>query len=267
VFCNIGLRSYFAGMTVLVSQAEISAEIAAIEADYQQSGVEETQPRLDYRPYRSTVLRHPTKELHYADPQAIELSAPCFGDRDVHPLESDLTIQHGGEPIGERMVVSGRIVDGAGRPVRGQLVEIWQANAAGRYTHKGDQHPAPLDPNFTGVGRALTDAQGHYEFVTIKPGAYPWRNHDNAWRPAHIHFSLFGRSFTQRLITQMYFPDDPLFFQDPIYNSSPAAVRHRMVSVYDHEATTDHWALGFRFDIVLRGREATPFESEDDDDE
>ncbi len=197
------------------SQAQITDEIAAIESDYQRGGIEETQPRLDYSPYRSSLLRHPTKDLHHADPEGVELWAPCFGERDVAALESDLTIQHGGEPIGERMVVTGRVVDGDGHPVRRQLVEIWQANAAGRYVHKRDQHPAPLDPNFTGVGRCLTDDDGTYRFTTIKPGPYPWKNHHNAWRPAHIHFSLFGTDFTQRMITQMYFPGDPLFAPGP----------------------------------------------------
>jgi protocatechuate 3,4-dioxygenase beta subunit len=152
------------------------------------------------------------------------------------------------------------------RAVPDSLLEIWQANAAGRYRHIGDQWPAPLDPHFNGMGRVVTDSNGHYQFTTVKPGAYPWRNHHNAWRPAHIHFSVVGRAFTQRLVTQMYFPDDPLFFQDPIFNSVPdAAARNSMISSYDHDVTTDHWALGFRFDLVLRGRDATPFESEPDD--
>jgi protocatechuate 3,4-dioxygenase beta subunit len=261
MFRNADVRRYRADMSALVSQAEISAAIAAIEADYQQTGGEETQPRLDYSPYRSTPLRHPTKELHYVDPEAIELSAPCFGDRDVHPSESDLTIQHDGEPLGERMVVTGRIVDGAGHPVRGQLVEIWQANAAGRYAHKGDQHAAPLDPNFTGAGRCLTDDNGVYRFTTIKPGPYPWRNHHNAWRPAHIHFSLFGTDFTHRMITQMYFPADPLFAFDPIYNSiTDPKARERLVAAYDHDLSTHEWATGYRWDIVLSGAAGTPME-------
>ena len=172
------------------TQAEISAEIAC-DRDDAASG-EETQPRLDYPPYRSSLLRHPTKDLHQADPEGIELDARSSGSATSTLLEADLTIQHRGEPIGERIVVTGRVVDGDGRPVRRQLVEIWQANAAGRYIHKRDQHPAPIDPNFTGVGRCLTDDDGTYRFTTIKPGPYPWRNHHNAWRPAHIHFSLFG---------------------------------------------------------------------------
>jgi protocatechuate 3,4-dioxygenase beta subunit len=240
------------------TQSEISAAIAAIESVYHRAGIEETQPRLNYSPYRSSLLRHPTKDLHHADPEAVELWAPCFGERDVAALESDLTIQHGGEPIGERIIMTGRIVDGEGRPVRRQLVEIWQANAAGRYMHKRDQHPAPLDPNFTGVGRCLTDDDGNYRFTTIKPGPYPWKNHHNAWRPAHIHFSLFGTDFTQRMITQMYFPGDPLFALDPIYQSiTDQKARDRLVASYDHGVTTHEWATGYRWDIVLTGAART----------
>lgn len=243
------------------TQAEISAEMAAVAADYHHSGIEETQPRLDYPPYRSSVLRHPLNPLHHADPETIELWAPRFGERDVGPLDADLTIQHSGQPVGERIVVTGRIIDGDGRPVRRQLVEIWQANAAGRYVHKRDQHPAPLDPNFTGVGRCLTDDDGNYRFTTIKPGPYPWRNHHNAWRPSHIHFSLFGTEFTQRMITQMYFPGDPLFGLDPIYQSiTDQKARDRLVAAYDHGLTSHEWATGYRWDIVLTGPARTPFE-------
>jgi protocatechuate 3,4-dioxygenase beta subunit len=245
-----------------VSQTDISAEIAAIDADYHRAGLEETQPRLEYGPYRSSTLRHPKLELQHADPDAVELCAPCFGARDVAAHESDLTIQHPGAPIGERMVVTGRVIDGEGRPVRRQLVEVWQANAAGRYAHLRDQHPAPLDPNFTGVGRCLTDDDGTYRFTTIKPGPYPWRNHHNAWRPAHIHFSLFGTEFTQRMITQMYFPGDPLFPFDPIYQSiTDQKARDRLVASYDHGVTTHEWATGYRWDIVLTGGRVTPFET------
>jgi protocatechuate 3,4-dioxygenase, beta subunit len=162
-------------------------------------------------------------------------------------------------------VVTGRVLDGDGRPLPHTLLEVWQANAGGRYAHEVDQHPAPLDPNFSGAGRCLTDADGGYRFVTVKPGAYPWRNHHNAWRPAHIHFSLFGRAFTQRLVTQMYFPGDPLFAHDPIFNSVPdEAARQRMIARFDLDATVPEWALGYRFDIVLRGRDATPLDEEDD---
>jgi protocatechuate 3,4-dioxygenase beta subunit len=247
----------------LEPQAVISAEIATIHAEAD-SG--ETQPRTDFAPYRSSLLRHPTKELQHADPEEVERVAPVFGHSDVDPLEADLTIQRGGDPVGERMVVTGRLLDGQGRPVRHQLVEIWQANAAGRYIHKRDQHPAPLDPHFTGVGRCLTDVDGTYRFTTIKPGPYPWRNHHNAWRPAHIHFSLFGTDFTQRMITQMYFPGDPLFALDPIFQSiTDQAARQRLVATYDHDLTTHEWATGYRWDIVLTGSHDTPLEREADD--
>lgn len=258
-----------APVTQTNDQHQVSAEIAAVAADYAASKAAagsghgaETQPRLDYPPYRSSLLRHPTKDLHHADPESIELFAPVFGERDIALLESDLTVQHTGEPIGERMVVTGRILDGDGHPVRNQLVEIWQANAAGRYIHKRDQHPAPIDPNFTGVGRTLTDDDGHYLFTTIKPGPYPWKNHLNAWRPAHIHFSLFGTDFTQRMITQMYFPGDPLFALDPIYQSlTDQAARDRLVATYDHEVTRPEVSTGYRWDIVLTGSHRTPLES------
>jgi protocatechuate 3,4-dioxygenase beta subunit len=178
------------------------------------------------------------------------------------PTDNDLTRQHAGEPLGERIIVTGRVLDDGGRPVRNTLIEIWQAHAAGRYFHQKDDHPAPLDPNFTGAGRVLTDAEGRYQFTTIKPGAYPWRNHPNAWRPAHIHFSLFGTAFVTRLVTQMYFPGDPLFAYDPIFQSiSDERARQRLISKFDLETTRPDWALGYQFDIVLRGREATPFET------
>ncbi|MDX6355152.1 MAG: protocatechuate 3,4-dioxygenase, beta subunit [Streptomyces sp.] len=236
-------------------QEQISREIAEIHGSLEGHVA---QPRLDYPPYRSSLLRHPTKDLHHGDPEGVELWAPCFGHQDVDPREADLTIQHGGEPIGERTVITGRVVDGDGRPVPNQLVEIWQANASGRYAHQRDQHPAPLDPNFTGSGRCLTDAEGRYTFTTVKPGAYPWRNHEIAWRPAHIHFSLFGNAFTQRLVTQMYFPGDPLFAYDPILQSvTDAYGRDRLVAAYDHDLSTPEWSLGYRWNIVLDGPAAT----------
>ncbi|UNK46743.1 protocatechuate 3,4-dioxygenase subunit beta [Arthrobacter sulfonylureivorans] len=244
------------------SQETINQEITDIHEAYRK-GVEageaqETQPRIDFAPYRSSLLRHPTKDLHHADPETIELWSPAFGERDVHILESDLTIQHNGEPLGERIVVQGRVLDGDGRPVRNQLVEIWQANAAGRYVHKRDQHPAPIDPNFTGVGRCITGPNGEYKFTTIKPAPYPWKNHHNAWRPAHIHFSLFGTDFTQRMITQMYFPGDPLFPLDPIYQAiTDQDARDRLVATYDHSVTSHEWNTGYRWDIVLSGSNRT----------
>ena len=255
------------GVTGMSDQEQISGEIASIQAEYEaglaNGAAVNSRTVLDYPPYRSSVLRHPTKDLHHIDPETIELVSPAFGHRDVDGVESDLTIQHSGEPLGERIVVTGRVLDGDGSPVRNQLVEVWQANSAGRYIHKRDQHPAPIDPNFTGTGRTITDDDGNYRFVTIKPGAYPWRNHVNAWRPAHIHFSLFGNAFTQRIITQMYFPGDPLFPLDPIYYSivDPAA-RDRLVANYDHALTSPEWSLGYRWDIVLTGKQSTWFESE-----
>ena len=216
-------------------------------------------PPLDSPDYGSTRLRHPSEPL-IAVPQTLtELTGPLLGEERVQPSDADLTIQHAGEPLGERIVVHGRVLEADGRPVRDTLVEIWQTNSTGRYRHPGDQHPAPLDPNFTGLGRCLTDGEGRYRFVTIKPGAYPWGNHENAWRPAHIHFSLFGRAFTQRLVTQMYFPGDPLFAHDPIFNSvrDPSA-RERMICAFDLGATVPEWALAYRWDIVLRGPRATP---------
>ena len=241
------------------TQAAISAEIATIEAADAGTGVD--QPRLRYPPYRSSLLRHPTKSLQRADPETIELWAPCFGHQDVGAAESDLTIQHAGEPIGQRITVAGRVTDGEGRPVAHQLVELWQANAAGRYVHQRDRHPAPLDPHFTGVGRCLTGADGSYSFRTVKPGPYPWRNHLNAWRPAHLHFSLFGTEFTQRLVTQMYFPGDPLFALDPIHQSiTDPRARAALIARYDHDLSTPEFSTGYRWDIVLTGRHRTPAE-------
>ena len=244
----------------LVSQRVISEEIEKIQAGTAAGG---TQPRLDFAPYRSAVLRHPARDLRSADPEGAELVAPVFGRSDVDPLESDLTIGGVGEPIGSRIVVRGRVLDGDSRPVRGQLVEIWQANAAGRYVHQRDQHPAPLDPNFTGTGRCLTDDAGWYSFTSIKPSPYPWHNHHNAWRPAHIHFSLFGTEFTQRMITQMYFPGDPLFGLDPIYQSiTDERARARLVAAYEHDLSQHDFLLGYRWDIVLTGRHATLMEDD-----
>jgi protocatechuate 3,4-dioxygenase beta subunit len=218
-------------------------------------------PPLDWPDYGSTVLRHPNRTPLVIPSTRTEATGPVLGERDLGPLDADLTRQHAGEPLGERIIVHGRVLDGDGRPLANALVEVWQANAAGRYRHDRDRHPAPLDPNFSGGGRCLTDADGRYQFVTVKPGAYPWKNHHNAWRPAHIHFSVFGRSFVERLVTQMYFPGDPLFGQDPIFNSvrDPKA-RERMIAAFDLDATVPEWALGYQYDIVLDGPAATPFE-------
>ncbi len=220
-----------------------------------------TQPAYLYTAYASTVRRAPTKPLVLLPPTLSEITGPLFGHEVVGPNDNDLTKQGSGEPLGERIIVSGRVLDENGRAVPNTLIEIWQANAAGRYQHKNDQHEAPLDPNFIGCGRVLTDNEGRYRFTSIKPGAYPWRNHYNAWRPAHIHFSLFGPAFLTRLVTQMYFPGDPLMPLDPIFNSIPdEKARQRMISSFDLETTLPEFALGFKFDIVLRGREATPVE-------
>lgn len=220
-----------------------------------------TQPDSLYEPYRATLLRSPRKPLIFLAHTLSEVTGPVFGQDDIAENDHDLTRNHAGDPIGERIIVSGRVFESNGRPVPNALIEIWQANAAGRYAHAVDQHPAPLDPNFTGTGRTLTGEDGSYRFVTIKPGPYPWRNHANAWRPAHIHFSVFGRAFISRLVTQMYFPADPLFAFDPIFQSVPdEKARQRMISRFDLNTTQPEWATGYRFDIVLRGPEATPFE-------
>ena len=223
-------------------------------------------PPYDYPEYVGTRLRAPKEPLVIVPATLSELTGPAYGESAVRPLDADLTRQHDGDPQGQRIVVAGRVLGSDGRPLRGQLVEIWQANAAGRYLHDVDTHDAPLDPNFSGAGRCLTDDEGRYRFVTVKPGAYPWKNHPNAWRPNHIHFSLFGRAFTERLVTQMYFPDDPLFPFDPIFNSiRDERARQRLVSTFDIDLTEPEWALGFSWDIVLGGREATPLEELHDD--
>ena len=223
-------------------------------------------PPYDHHDYVGTRLRAPRQPLVVIPATLSELTGPAFGESAVGPVDADLTRQHEGEPLGQRIVVEGRVLGTDGEPLRGQLVEIWQANAAGRYRHAVDRHDAPLDPSFSGAGRCLTDDQGRYRFVTIKPGIYPWGNHPNAWRPAHIHFSLFGRALTERLVRQMYFPDDPLFPYDPIFNSvRDERARQRLVSTFDMTLTEPDWALGFRFDIVLGGRRATPLEEPHDD--
>jgi protocatechuate 3,4-dioxygenase, beta subunit len=218
--------------------------------------------QVDYPGYRSTRWRAPDRPLVSLPEQLHALEGPVFGEDAIQENDGDLTRQHDGDPLGERIIVHGRVLDEDGRPISNALVEVWQANAAGRYRHDVDQHPAPLDPNFSGAGRCLTDGEGRYSFVTVKPGAYPWANHDNAWRPAHIHFSIFGRMFTQRLVTQMYFPGDPLFELDPIFNSvrDPRA-RALLVAQFELVATEPFWALAYRWDIVLGRRAgATPRE-------
>jgi protocatechuate 3,4-dioxygenase beta subunit len=222
-----------------------------------------TEVQLDYPGYRSTRRRAPTRLLVPLPEELHDAAGPVFGHETVGDLDHDLTRQHDGEPLGERIIVTGRVLDEDARPIAGALLELWQANAAGRYRHDVDAHPAPLDPNFSGAGRCLTDAEGRYSFVTIRPGAYPWGNHENAWRPAHLHFSVFGRLFTQRLVTQMYFPGDPLFAYDPIFNAvrDPKA-RNLLVASFDLDTTEPEWALGFRWDIVLGrgGSGTTPLE-------
>jgi protocatechuate 3,4-dioxygenase beta subunit len=220
------------------------------------------QPPYLYALYGSTVRRAPSQPLIFLPHTRSEVSGPIFRPSAIREADSDLTRQHSGEPQGERIIVTGRVTDDSGHAVPNALIEIWQTNAAGRYRHAVDDHPAPLDPNFTGAGRTLTDENGAYRFVTIKPGAYPWRNHHNAWRPAHIHFSLFGPAFCTRLVTQMYFPGDPLIPFDPVLQSIPDEKgRQRLVAKFDLETTQADWALGYQFNIVLRGRESTPFEN------
>jgi protocatechuate 3,4-dioxygenase beta subunit len=218
-------------------------------------------PPMDYAGYKSTALRHPKQPLVYLPQTITEITGPQLGRELATELSNDLTRQHAEAPIGERITVSGRVFDTEGKPLRDTVVEIWQANAAGRYRHKWDRWPAELDPNFSGAGRTVTDDDGRYTFTTVKPGPYPWGNHHNAWRPAHIHFSLLGRAFVQRLVTQMYFPGDPLFDYDPIFNSvRDAAARARMISRFSIHDTVPNWALAYEFDIYLRGPGQTPFE-------
>jgi len=216
-------------------------------------------PELIHPPYKSTVKRGPTlAPLRVCDEQPTTTNL-FASPKLILPHDMDLTAQGEGEPLGEKIVVTGRVLDEDGKPVRNSLLEVWQCNAAGRYRHKKDQHDAPLDPNFTGFGKMLTDDDGRYRFVTIKPGPYPWGNHHKAWRPAHIHFSMFGNVYAQRLVTQMYFPSDPLFEYDPIFQSIPdAAARQRLISRFSLEQTVDDKMLAYEFDIVLRGRDATP---------
>jgi protocatechuate 3,4-dioxygenase beta subunit len=216
------------------------------------------QPPSLHPPYASTVARSPARPPVRIPQTLTEVSGPADWSALMGEAMADLTTQHAGAPIGQRIIVAGQVLDEDRRPVAGTVVEIWQANAAGRYIHHKDQWDAPIDPNFTGAGRVITDADGGYRFVTVRPGAYPWKNHYNAWRPAHIHLSLLGPAFATRLVTQMYFPDDPLIDIDPIAGAVPPAARARMVARLDLDLTRADWALGYRFDIVLRGRDATP---------
>jgi protocatechuate 3,4-dioxygenase beta subunit len=227
-------------------------------------GDREVFPPYLYEAYQSTRRRAPTLPLIEVPLTLSELTGPGPAISAITPEDADLTRNAGtgGEAIGQRIIVTGRVLDEYGQPIPTTLLEIWQANAAGRYLHKRDQWPGPLDPNFLGMGRCLTNDEGVYRFLTIRPGAYPWLNHPNAWRPAHIHFSLFGPALRSRLVTQMYFPDDPLHALDPILNSVPTEqARKRLIATYDHRVTEPEWALGYRWDIVLAGAEATPFES------
>lgn len=220
-----------------------------------------TQPEYIYPPYGSTLKRGPRQPLIEIPATLSEVTGPLFSETTLGKHAADLTVGKTGEAIGERIIVSGRVLDENGRPLRNSLLEVWQCNAAGRYLHDSDRHEAPLDPNFTGAGQVVTDADGRYRFKTIRPGEYPWRNHFNAWRPAHIHFSLFGAAFAQRLVTQMYFPGDALLPFDPIFNCvSDEKARNRLVSSLDWENCQSEYALAYRFDIVLRGRQQTPWE-------
>ena len=220
------------------------------------------QPPNLHPDYHSTVKRAPNRKLIRLEQTLSEVTGPTFGAGWAGPNAADLTHTGKGEPMGERIIVAGRVLDEDGSPVPGTLVELWQANSSGRYLHDADQHDAPLDANFTGKGHVVTDAQGGYRFLTVKPGAYPWRNTHNAWRPQHLHFSVFGPAFATRLVTQMYFPGDPLLPLDPIFNSiRDAEARGRLISAYDPELSEAEYALGYRFDIVLRGRAATPMET------
>ena len=211
--------------------------------------------------YVSTHKRAPAQAPIRIDHTLSEITGPRFDPKTLRPGDDDMTRFDGGDAIGERIIVAGRVIDEDDRPVAHTMIELWQANAAGRYAHPDDRHEAPLDPHFSGIGRVFTDAHGAYRFTTIKPGAYPWRNHHNAWRPQHIHFSVFGAGFAARLVTQMYFPGDPLLALDPIFNSvSDAGARERLIASFDLETTLPDRSLGYRFDIVLRGRDSTPME-------
>jgi protocatechuate 3,4-dioxygenase beta subunit len=215
-----------------------------------------------YEGYKSTIFRSPTKPLVPVSSMLKDITMPAFGQSVIRQWDNDLTKngRRNGEPIGERIKMSGRVTDEYNRPLRNVLVEVWQANSAGRYIHKAEIHDAPIDPNFLGAGRMLTDNEGRYTFYTIKPGAYPWGNHYNAWRPNHIHFSVIGRQFEQRLVTQMYFPGDPLFEFDPIFQSVPKHARELLIAKFRMDWTEPEFALAYEFNIVMSGSNKTPFE-------
>ena len=215
---------------------------------------------MDSPGYGSTARRHATHAPIAIPHTLTETSAPRFTPS-AYPAQTDMSVHGGHASMGERIIVGGRVLDEDGRPVRGAIMEIWQANAAGRYDHIRDQHDAPLDPHFAGTARVFADDDGRWQITTIRPGAYPWGNHPKAWRPMHIHFGLMGRGFAQRLVTQMYFPGDPLLPLDPVFNAVPDAdARELLVAKFDLDYAVENWALGYRFDIVLRGRGATPME-------
>ena len=223
-------------------------------------------PPYLYEAYRSTIKRAPRLPLVEVPLPMSELTKPGPGVGVVTAEDADLTRNAGtgGEALGQRIIVTGHVLAEDGLPVAGALLEIWQANAAGRYIHKRDDWPGPLDPHFLGIGRCLTNAAGEYRFLTVRPGAYPWGNHENAWRPAHIHFSVLAPSWHQRLVTQMYFSDDPLLSLDPIFNAVPEGARARLIAAYAHDVTEAHWALGWRWDIVLAGPHGTVFEAHEE---
>jgi protocatechuate 3,4-dioxygenase, beta subunit len=245
---------------VLVARSQPRVELGPPMHD-RYAREDDGQPPPLHPPYRATVARSPRQPLVQIPQTLTELTGPADWEALMGPAMADLIGQHAAPPIGQRIIVAGRVLDEAGRPVRRTVIEIWQANAAGRYIHAADQWDAPLDPNFTGAGRVTTDDGGRYRFVSVRPGAYPWKNHDNAWRPAHIHLSLLGPAFATRLVTQMYFEGDPLIAIDPIACAVPEAHRGRLIADFDLGLTAPSWALGYRFDIVLRGPDATPMEA------
>jgi len=220
-------------------------------------------PPYRFPAYRSTLMRSPEQPLVRVPQTLSEITGPGPVVSALSSADTDLTTNSGtGQPaLGERSIITGRLLDEDGVPIAGMLVEVWQADASGRYAHPREaDFPAPRDPNFVGRGGCKTDADGVYEFTTVKPGPYPWGNHENAWRPSHIHFSVLGPALVTRLVTQMYFPGDPLLALDPILAAVPESARQRLVARYDHSVTRPNWALGYRFDIVLAGREETPRE-------